>query len=89
MKNLKELSKVLSGAYTAKQKKNFARFFFSGKKERLDYQPVTLSVVATGRCTLACDMCPTHSRLVPQDYEHTQKTKADMDFAMFKEVIDR
>lgn len=89
MKTLKELTKVLSSGYTKSQKINFAKYFFSRKSETLRYQPIVLSIVATGRCTLSCDMCPTHSKIVPEDYEHTQTTDRDISFALFKDVIDR
>lgn len=89
MKDVKSALKILSDDYRLVQKRNFFRFYFSRKKEILNYQPVILSIVATGRCTLACDMCPTHSRSIPKDYEHTQKTKTDMEFDMFRDIIDR
>ncbi len=89
MKNVKRLTQVLLSGHTMAQKRNFMEFIISGKSEVLGYQPVTLSIVATGRCTLACDMCPTHSRLVPLDYEHSQKTKTDIEFTVFKDILDR
>jgi len=89
MKDTKTLLQVLLAGYTWPQKRNFLRYFFSQGGPVAAYQPITLSIVATGRCTLACDMCPTHSRLVPADYEHTQKTKTDMEFEMFRDIIDR
>lgn len=79
---------VLSG-HTAAQKLNYLKFLASKKGEILNYDPVTISIVATTRCTLSCDMCPTHSAIVPRDYPYTQKNTKDMTFDMFKDIIDR
>lgn len=75
--------------HTLAQKSNYLRYLLSGKKEMLHYDPVTISIVATGRCTLSCDMCPTHSGRVPGDYAHAQQSIKDMDLARFKEIINR
>lgn len=71
------------------QKTNYMKYLFSVKREKLNYDPVTISIVATTRCTLACDMCPTHSSKVPRSYPHTQKDAGDMEFGVFKDMIDR
>lgn len=89
MNKIKESIKILLSRHTLSQKMNYIKYLNSDKKEVLDYDPVTLSIVATTRCTLSCDMCPTHSSIVPKDYSHTQKTKSDMSLAMFKDIIDR
>ncbi len=52
-------------------------------------QPLTLSIVTTGRCNLKCAMCVTHSPLVPNDYEWRQMTTTDMEFNTFKYTLDR
>lgn len=80
---------MLMSGHTPGQKANYLRFMLSKKREVLTYDPVTISVVATSRCTLACDMCPTHSQIVPRDYEHAQKGERDIDLAAFKRAIDR
>jgi MoaA/NifB/PqqE/SkfB family radical SAM enzyme len=74
---------------TVAQKLNYARYLMSAKGEALAFGPVTVSIVATTRCTLCCDMCPTHSRLVPRSYAHAQRSTKDMDLGMFREIIDR
>lgn len=80
---------VISSGHTFKQKINYLKFRMYPKQEILAYDPVTISIVATGRCTLSCDMCPTHSRAVPRDYPHMQKFGRDMEFDMFRRIIDR
>lgn len=89
MKALKELSGIITQDHTFGQKLNYCKYLFSSRKEVLDYEPVTISIVATGRCTLSCDMCPTHSRLTSKDYEHAQAAGKDVDLDTFKEMIDR
>ena len=81
--------KILMSPHTAAQKANYIKYRMSKKGERLSYDPVTISIVGTTRCTLSCDMCPTHSGLVGRDYPHLQKSVKDMDFEMFKYIIDR
>lgn len=89
MNKLKELLNIFTGPFTLAQKLNYARYIFSVKKESLAYKPVILSVVATGKCTLSCDMCPTHSEIIPKDYKYIQKTTGDITFETFKKVVDR
>jgi len=45
--------------------------------------------VSTSRCTLACDMCPTHSRKVPKDYKYRQTAANDMSLELFKKTLER
>ncbi|MDD5496135.1 MAG: radical SAM protein [Candidatus Omnitrophica bacterium] len=84
----KILNTILSG-HTFSQKANYIKYLLSKKEEVLAYDPVTISIVATGRCTLNCHMCPTHSSIVGKEYPHTQKTARDMDLEMFRYMIDR
>jgi MoaA/NifB/PqqE/SkfB family radical SAM enzyme len=89
MNTLIEALGVIASGHTLGQKINYIRYLFSKRSKKLDYDPVTISIVGTTRCTLSCDMCPTHSGIVPDEYPHKQKNVKDMDFAMFKEVIDK
>jgi MoaA/NifB/PqqE/SkfB family radical SAM enzyme len=86
---MKSFLKILLAGYTAEQKINYLKYRFSKKDAILDYSPITISVVATGRCTLSCNMCPTHSNLIPKDYEHIQRATRDMSFETFKDVVDK
>jgi MoaA/NifB/PqqE/SkfB family radical SAM enzyme len=89
MDNIKDILRVLVKDLTFSQKFNYIKFNFSPRREVLNYEPVTISIVATSSCTLSCDMCPTHSPKVPRDYIHAQRNTRDMSFEMFKEIIDR
>lgn len=84
-----DILNMLRRDHTLAQRLNYLKYKFSNKREILNYDPVTISIVATSDCTLSCDMCPTHSSLVGRDYPHIQKNAKDIDFEMFKEMIDR
>lgn len=86
---LRDIATIVTADHTLQQKRNCIKYLLSGRSEVLTYSPVTISIVATSRCTLSCDMCPTHSRHVPKDYIHAQQAVKDMDFASFKDIIDR
>ncbi len=85
----RDILNVLTADHSFAQKLNYLKYKFFRKQEILGYDPVTISIVGTTRCTLTCDMCPTHSKLVPRDYPHIQRNTRDMDFDMFKEIIGR
>ena len=87
--SMKQIIKMVVSHHTVSQKINFLRHKFAHRKEILKYDPVTISIVATGRCTLSCDMCPTHSSKVPRDYPNIQNNIRDMNFEMFKHIIDK
>lgn len=86
---IKEAVNTMLSDYTAGQKVNYLKYLFSSGSEVLEYDPLTISIVATGRCTLGCDMCPTHSRIVPKDYKYIQKNAKDIDFTLFTDIIGR
>jgi len=88
MKDIRDIMHVLIAPHTFGQKWNYIKYGFSKKSEVLSYDPVTISIVGTTRCTLSCDMCPTHSALVPRDYPHTQKNVKDcVDKAQHERVV--
>lgn len=68
---------------------NYLRCKYSKKGEVVTYDPIHLSIVCTGRCNQNCVFCPTHSKLIPKNYEHRQQTMEDMSFDMFKYTVDR
>jgi len=88
MRSLKEALEVIFSGHTAGQKMNYIRYRMSKKGELLRYGPVTISIVATSRCTLSCDMCPTHSAMVPDSYPHKQRNARDIDLPMCKDIMD-
>jgi len=89
MNLLRDIVKILLSGHTLGQKKNYIKYLISRKGNVLGYDPVTISIVGTTRCTLNCDMCPTHSGKVSGDYPYKQKNIRDIDFEMFREMIDR
>jgi radical SAM protein with 4Fe4S-binding SPASM domain len=89
MEKVKKIINIVLAGCNVGQKLNYMKYLFSKRRKVLNYEPVVISIVATGRCTLSCDMCPTHSRYVPKDYSYRQRNEKDIDFAMFKEIIDR
>ena len=89
MRLIRESVEIIFSGHTIGQKINYLKYLFSGKGEVLSYDPITISIVGTTRCTLSCDMCPTHSGRVPEDYPHKQKNVKDIDFEMFKDIINR
>lgn len=89
MKKIKEAISVLLSGHTLVQKVNYLKYLFLPNGEKLGYDPVTISIVGTTRCTLSCDMCPTHSGRVADDYPYKQKNVKDIDLTMFREMIDR
>jgi MoaA/NifB/PqqE/SkfB family radical SAM enzyme len=80
---------ALSGDHTLGQRANVLLHKLAPRTKWVPYQPTTLSIIATGRCNLACEMCPTHSRKVPKDFKYRQGETADMTLAMFKDLADR
>lgn len=84
-----ESIKILKTNHTFAQKINYIKYLFSPKKVILNYDPITISIVPTGRCTLSCDMCPTHSKIIPNSYPYIQEPVKDMDIQTFKQIIDR
>lgn len=88
MPNKEDLKTLINPFFTWEQKKNYLTYILSRPSEVLKYKPLTISVVGTARCTLECDMCPTHSRLVPEDYEFSQKPSKDISLETFKKVLD-
>ncbi|MDD5438637.1 MAG: radical SAM protein [Candidatus Omnitrophica bacterium] len=85
----KELVLRMIGDHYYYQKMNYVRYLVSRRQVRCAYKPVLISIVSTSRCTLSCDMCPTHSRLVPADYRWRQTVEEDMSFDVFKKAVDR
>ena len=75
--------------YTIFRLHNYLRYKYSKRSEVVPYAPIHLSMVSTGRCNQNCSFCPTHSQLIPNDYEFCQQTTDDMSFDLFKYTVDR
>lgn len=56
--------------------------------EIVRHQPVRLGICTSFECNLACNMCPTHSRLVP-DNPYKYKGAQTMSFELFRDIVDR
>lgn len=89
MRIVREAMAVVGSGHTFAQKVNYLKYLTFPRGQVLWYDPVTISIVATARCTLACDMCPTHSTRVPKEYAHAQRAVRDIRFDDFREMIDR
>jgi len=90
MNKLKNSVNIIRDRYTLKQKFNYIKFLMSRKDNiHLSYDPITISAVATGRCNFSCNMCPTHSKIIPDDYPFIQETKKDMPIDLFKDVVNK
>ena len=89
MKKVKEMISLFLSRHTLGQKFNYLNYSLSKKSKILSYKPITISVVSTGRCTLSCDMCPTHSKIIPDDYPYIQNPTQDISFETFKKVVDK
>ncbi|MDA2915388.1 radical SAM protein [Nitrospinae bacterium AH_259_B05_G02_I21] len=87
--DLREVASVWRRPFTWRQKVNFLHAKLARRGKVVAHQPVTLSIVATGRCNLTCTMCPTHSSVIPVDYEWNQQMAEDIDFETFKRTVDR
>lgn len=77
---------------TAPQQINFLRYYLarpSGKRGvRVSYAPTHILIVVGGSCTLHCDMCWTHSTVIPKSYANRQNPVGMMTFEYFRKVID-
>src|SRR5439155_7117998 len=71
------------------QRANFLVHRFAPRTKWAAHQPVTISIIATSRCNLACEMCPTHSKKVPRSFEHLQEQTGDMTIGMFRQITQR
>ncbi len=88
MKFLRKLKNLITGKRTIGQIFNYLKFMYTPKREKLFYQPITLSIQTTNRCNLTCDMCQAHSRKIPRSIYQYQGGK-DIDFQTFKRFVDK
>jgi len=77
----------IKGKHSTGQIFNLGRYFFGRKKSILTWEPIYLSIFLTYRCNLRCDMCLTHSNNNRSQYG--QKPTKDIDFELFKEVLNK
>ncbi len=89
IQDLKEMMLVLAGGHGVFQKLNYLKYRLTPRKPVLAYDPIAISIVATCKCNLNCDMCPTHSRAIPDSYPYKQTLTKDMDIETFRKVADK
>jgi len=77
----------IKGKHTPSQMLNLSKYLLSNKKEVVNWDPIYISVFPTFECNLSCDMCLTHSTKISNPFG--QKPCKDMDFKLFKQVINK
>lgn len=77
----------VKGKHTFGQMLNLFKYFWGKKKEVVNWEPIYISVFPTFRCNLRCDMCLTHSKKFKNSFG--QKPGKDVDFELFKEILNR
>jgi MoaA/NifB/PqqE/SkfB family radical SAM enzyme len=81
------LSNFLKGKHTTGQMYNLIKYLLGKKNTVLNWDPIYVSVFLTYSCNLSCDMCLTHS--TKHDNLFGQKPCKDVDFATFKQILDK
>jgi MoaA/NifB/PqqE/SkfB family radical SAM enzyme len=81
------LRDFLTGKHTAGQMYNIVKYFLGRKNTIVNWEPIYISIFPTLRCNLSCDMCLTHSKKFENPFG--QKPCQDMDFELFKKIVDR
>lgn len=82
-------SKLFHAAVKPGQLANIARRTCLRKTEVVRWQPTHVALFVTSHCNLRCDMCPTHSKVLPKDYLHRHLDAADMSLELLRVVLDR
>ena len=83
----KVLFDSLKGKHTFGQLINLFKYYYGKKKTIVNWDPIYISIFPSYRCNLSCDMCLTHSKKFDNPYG--QQPCKDMDFELFKEIVDR
>jgi MoaA/NifB/PqqE/SkfB family radical SAM enzyme len=78
---------LLRHKHTLGQMLNLAKYYYGKRKCVVNWDPIYISTFITYRCNLSCDMCLTHSTKFSNPYG--QKPTKDMDFELFKQVLNR
>ena len=82
------IRRVLQGDTRLAQLASFTHNRLAPKREVMSGQPTHLSFFITSRCNFRCDMCPTHSKKVPNRYIHTHREAPDMSMELFCFVLN-
>jgi len=81
-------SKVMQGYVRPRQLVNLTLERITQKTEVISWQPSTLSVFVTSLCNFRCDMCPTHSKRIPDSYVHCHREETDMSPDLLSFALD-
>ena len=81
------LVEFVKGRHTLGQMLNLITYSSNKKKSVVSWDPIYIEIFPTFRCNLSCDMCLTHSTKFKNPLG--QKPTEDMDFELFKRVLNR
>jgi len=82
-----EIIKFLKSGHTVGQTVNLLKYIYGGKKNIVNWDPLSISLFLTYKCNLNCDMCLTHSSKFRNVFG--QKPANDIDFNFFKQIVHR
>jgi MoaA/NifB/PqqE/SkfB family radical SAM enzyme len=88
-RQLKQVWDVYNSPLTGKQKANYWRYLRQKPETVARYEPVRLSLVATGACNLKCDMCHSHSPQMPENYAFKQEKVGAIGYDLFQQALDK
>lgn len=77
----------VKGMHTSEQMLNSFKYLCSKKESIVNWNPISISIFPTYKCNLSCDMCLTHSTKFKSPFG--QKPCIDMDFELFKQILNR
>jgi len=77
----------IKGRHSSGQMLNLFKYFFGKKESVVNWDPISISIFLTYKCNLRCDMCLTHSTKFKNPFG--QKPCNDVDFGLFKQILDR
>jgi len=81
--------RVIKGNVRVGQLSNYVRNRLVKKAEIISGLPTHISFFVTSKCNFRCDMCPTHSKKIPNNYLHRHHVAPDMSLDLFRFVLDR
>jgi len=81
------LSEFIQGKHTLGQMLNLVKYSVGKKEITVNWDPIIISTFITYKCNFNCDMCLTHSKKFSNPFG--QKPTRDMDFELFKQILNR
>lgn len=80
--------KTLRGDVSAEQLMNLSKTKILPYNETLSWKPTHISIFATDRCNLSCDMCPTHTTKFPNRYNYRHLPTENFSLDLLRYVLD-